>query len=464
MGVPPVHLSERQQAGRPYHEKLAHFDKPTAQRSGASDGSIRAADSCAPVGPARESTPSAENIRGSAALRPRLDGRGTDPRGTGARLRIGYVSGDFREHTVPRFIGAALKHHDRSAVELFCYSDVRRDDADAVTAALKAMVENWRDTAGVPDQRLAERVREDGIDILVDLRGHGAGNRLLLFAGRAAPVQVNMVGYFDTTGLAAMDWRVTDGRQDPPGASERFHTERLARLPGGCWCYAPDEEIGGPPSPPVQGPPAPRNGFLTFGSLNKIVKVSRPCAQLWALVLGAVPNSWLLLPVPAGAVAGVRERLVAVGVPADRLIIAGKTGSRLDYLRRFNEIDICLDPFPFNGITTTCDSLWMGVPVASLAGATSLSGVTYSTTSFALSGATASTKSAANNFNETTYGYGPDGTLTRTADPNGTITDAFVDGMGRPTATYVGTDDSTSDGNPWTPGVNNSSTNNMLLV
>jgi predicted O-linked N-acetylglucosamine transferase (SPINDLY family) len=256
---------------------------------------------------------------------------------------------------------------------LFCYSDVRPDDADAVTATLKAMVENWRDTAGIPDQRLAEQIREDGIDILVDLRGHGAGNRLLLFARRAAPVQVNMVGYFDTTGLRTMDWRVTDERQDPSGVSERFHTERLARLPGGCWCYAPDEEIGGGASPPVQCPPALRNGFVTFGSLNKIVKVSRPCAALWAKVLDAVPNSRLLLQVPKGAVAGMRERLAAAGIPAGRLVIADKARGRAGYLRRFNEIDVCLDPFPFNGITTTCDSLWMGVPVVSLAGDTTVS-------------------------------------------------------------------------------------------
>ncbi len=284
---------------------------------------------------------------------------------------VGYVSPDFRDHTVPRFLTGALKHHDRSSFELFCYSDVGPGAADAVTATLQSLVPNWRNTFGRSDDALEAAIRADRIDILVDLRGHGALTRLPVFARRPAPVQANMIGYFDTTGLTAMDWRITDERQNPRGQSEQFHTERLARLPGGCWCFIPDEEFGGL-SPPVQAPPALLDKRVTFGSLNKIVKISA-LAALWARVIQAVPGSRLLLPATGAAAAFIGDRLVKAGIPADRLVMVGKARGRDGYLRRFDEIDISLDTHPFNGITTSCESLWMGVPVVSLAGTTTVS-------------------------------------------------------------------------------------------
>lgn len=289
------------------------------------------------------------------------------PRALHDRIRIGYVSPDFRDHTVPRFIGAALKYHDREQFEVFCYSDV--SEYDATTHRLRSLVEHWRDIVGLPDEKVGRIIRDDEIDLLVDLRGHAASNRLTLFAQKPAAVQINMVGYFDTTGLSAMDYRLTDGFQDPPGQTERFHTEQLLRMNPTCWCYSADEH-----APPVAAPPLDRNRCITFGSLNKIIKVSGQCAGLWAAVLAKVPESRLLLPVSSvSAGAAIGERLAASGIPPDRLELLTKTASRQDYLKRFGQIDIALDTFPFNGITTTCDGLWMGVPFVSLAGATSVS-------------------------------------------------------------------------------------------
>ena len=309
------------------------------------------------------------------------------------RLRIGYVSPDLREHTVTKFITAALKHHDPANFEVFCYSDVEKPDA--ITQKLTGMVEHWRETRQVKSPDLEKLIRQDRIDILVDLRGHAADNRLTMFAHKPAPVQANMVGYFNTTGLATMDYRITDEHQDPLGMTEKYHTEQLVRLPHSCWCYTADVD-----APEVAEPPALKNGYVTFGSLNKIVKASEPCAKLWARVLEAVPGSRLLLSVaqpasnppadaptlPSPGVPGEGEtrgtvpqqspvagRLSHLGLPVNRVELLGKTATRRQYLDRFDQIDITLDTFPFNGITTTCDGLWQGVPCVSLAGGTSVS-------------------------------------------------------------------------------------------
>lgn len=285
----------------------------------------------------------------------------------GDRIRVGYLSPDFRDHTVPRFIGAALKHHDRGRFQVFCYSDVTHEDE--TTERLRGQVEHWRDTVGLDDQRMRQILQDDQIDILVDLRGHAAGNRMTLFSARAAPVQVNMVGYFDTTGLLAMDYRLTDQHQDPPGQTEQYHTEQLLRLGRSCWCYMADED-----GPPVEPSPVQGNGYITFGSLNKLLKISEPCARLWAAVLEAVPDSKLLLPVgSAPAAETIQVRLQKAGIAGERIKLVERTFGRREYLQRFSQIDIALDTFPFNGITTSCDALWMGVPVVSLSGQTSVS-------------------------------------------------------------------------------------------
>jgi len=297
-----------------------------------------------------------------ATLRPHENDRSPD-----RKLRVGYLSPDFREHTVPHFVTAALENHDPRQFELFCYSDVEK--SDAITSRLRTMVEHWTDVRGKDDQTVEALIREDRIDILIDLRGHGGGNRLPLFCRKPAPIQVNMVGYFDTTGLSTMDYRVTDAYQDPPGQTEHLHSENLVRIAPSCWCYTPAD------NPPVlQPPPALKNGYITFGSLNKIIKTSRACVQAWVKVLAAVPGSRLMVSVASDESARiVRQRLIDMGLPGERLILVGKTQTDWQYLERFNEIDIALDTFPFNGITTTCDGLWMGVPLVSLAGRTSVS-------------------------------------------------------------------------------------------
>lgn len=298
---------------------------------------------------------------GRGSIPPHLNDR--DPE---RRIRVGYVSPDLREHTVTKFISAAIEHHDRERLEVTCYSDT--DRPDHVTERIKRWAEHWHDTREMDPAALERLIRAHRIDILVDLRGHAAGNRLPLFARKPAPVQVNMVGYFNTTGLATMDYRLTDRHMDPPGGTEHLYTEGLIRIEPSCWCYAPE-----PHAPGVSDPPVLKNGYITFGSLNKVVKVSEPCARLWARVLEAVPGSRLLLSVAGDAAAAVRERLAGFGLSPDRLVLTDKTRTSQQYLERFNEIDLALDTRPFGGITTTCDGLWTGVPCVSLPGGTSVS-------------------------------------------------------------------------------------------
>ena len=277
------------------------------------------------------------------------------------RLRVGYVSPDFRDHAVGRLLRPVLARHGREAFEVFCYSDVERPDA--MTARLRPLADVWRDTASIYDEELAEQVRADRIDILVDCCGHFAGNRLLAFALKPAPVQVSHFGYCGTTGLSAIDYRITDASSDPPGTTEACHTEALVRLDGGCcWCYEPAE-----PTPDVGPLPALAVGHVTFGSLNRPAKLNDAVIETWARVLRAVPGSRLLLLSGTASDAGLSARFARHGVDAARVDDAPRQ-PRLDYLALHNRIDVGLDPFPFNGDNTLCDALWMGVPSVALAG------------------------------------------------------------------------------------------------
>ena len=283
-----------------------------------------------------------------------------------ARLRVGYVSPDFRAHPVAQFIEPVLRAHDSARMEVFCYSNVSRPDE--VTQRLRVLAPHWREIAGLSDQQVAERVRFDRIDILVDLAGHSAGGRPGLFARKPAPLQVTWLGYPDTTGLAAIDYRITDALADPPGQSERFHVEKLLRLDGGFNCYLPPQE-----APDVRPARASRDA-LVFGSFNHLWKITPAVMACWARILAALPASRLALKAYGLASPGAKRELLgrfaALGIAAERLILLDPETSFRAHLDRYNEIDIALDVFPYNGTTTTCEALWMGVPVVSLAGAT----------------------------------------------------------------------------------------------
>lgn len=281
------------------------------------------------------------------------------------KLRIGYVSGDFRSHSVAYFLLPLLEAHDRDRFEVICYSsNARRDD---VTERFERLADDWVKIRGTPDDRVAERIRRDEIDILVDLSGHTNDNRLMVFARKPAPVQVSWLGYPNTTGLRAMDYRITDELADPAGDGDCLYTEKLIRLPGGFICYQRDVHSPAAPAPAdASGRP------LTFGSFNTLGKVTAGVVDTWAELLNAIPGSRLVLKAQALAGestrASVVEQFAERNVAPERLDLLGLVPSKTEHFRSYSKIDIALDTFPYNGTTTTCEALWMGVPVVSLSG------------------------------------------------------------------------------------------------
>ncbi len=278
------------------------------------------------------------------------------------RLRIGYVSAHFRHHAVAFFSEPLLAAHDREQFEIICYADVRR--TDETTARFQARADGWRDTSQLSHDQMAALVRQDRIDILVDLAGHIGENRLPMFARKPAPVQVTYLGYQNTTGMSAMDYRLTDAHADPPGVTDRWYTERLVRLPGYFFCFAPPES-----SPPVGPLPAEQSGEITFASLNHIHKLRPENFRAWARVLTRVPDSRLrvLAYAPGTLERNVRALMAEEGIAPARIEVVNKR-PRYEYLQMHHEIDVALDTFPFNGHTTVCDALWMGVPSIMLEG------------------------------------------------------------------------------------------------
>jgi protein O-GlcNAc transferase len=301
---------------------------------------------------------SARHVTPLAAAR-RPHGNDREP---GRRLRVGYVSPDFREHPVARFVLPLFREHDRDQVEVFAYSDATTPDV--VTHLVRNRVDRWRDVAVLSDQQLAEAVRADGIDVLVDLAAHSARNRLLTFARKPAPVQITYLAYCSTTGVDAIDYRITDRLLDPPG-EPRHYTEASLELPRCYWCYS---------TPPLGRPTAERrSGPPTFGCLNNYAKVTDLTLALWARLLRRVPEAQLLLYARTEAHRDrVHRALREAGVDEARAIFVGHQSLAL-YLETYRDIDVALDPHPYGGGTTTCDALWMGVPVVSLAGRTAVS-------------------------------------------------------------------------------------------
>jgi protein O-GlcNAc transferase len=344
------------------------------------------------------------------------------------QLKIGYVSADFRNHPVGNFLFPALYFHNRKQFKVYCYSNVEKEDW--VTRIIKQQVDSWQSVLGMSDEATADQIRADGIDILVDLSGHTGGNRLLVFARKPAPIQVSWIGYFNTTGMDTMDYFISDNVHIPPGHEGGF-TEEIVRLPDAYIAYAPrlnireDKKEQEPDTSnhkifagydiqsvqegialfyqdflnklwglvglsrtsiaeAIKTVPVLRTGSITFGSFNYLAKLNDDVIILWAEILQKVPGSRLILK---GAVFGsekfcdeFRARCAVLGIDKDRLELR-KWSTIKDLYSEYNDIDIALDPFPFNGGATTCDALWMGVPVVTLAGehAVSRQSATYLT-------------------------------------------------------------------------------------
>src|SRR6266702_6428143 len=288
------------------------------------------------------------------------------------RLRIGYVSSDFYAHPVSLFLTPVLERHDRSAYEIHCYSVGYK--VDGITRQVRSRADVWRDAASMSDASLAETINRDGIDILVDLSGHSGVSRLAVFAQQPAPVQVAWLGYLSTTGMTRIHYRLCDRHTDPPGMTDRFHTEALVRLPDSQWCYRPVVSIDCSETPPFR-----RNGFVTFGSFSNALKLSPTVRRLWAEILTRLPDSrFVFAGVPQGPIRdGLIRDFEKAGIAAGRIATLPRVGSA-DYFRSFNNVDVALDTTPYIGGTTTCDTLWMGVPIITVPGTRSISRSTAS--------------------------------------------------------------------------------------
>jgi predicted O-linked N-acetylglucosamine transferase (SPINDLY family) len=285
--------------------------------------------------------------------------------GARSKLRVGYLSGDFRRHSVAYFLESMWAAHDPDRVEVVAYHNTRH--FDEMSERLKGYVSKWVPCKELSDEALVKRIRADGVDVLIDLSGLTSDGRAGVFAQRAAPVQVSYLGYPTTTGIPAMDFRISDAVIDPVG-EEAHATEVVLRCARGMFCYRPDSDGD------VGEPPHVRHGFVTFGSFNNLPKYSDQTLELWAAVLKAVPGSKLFLKTRALADEDLqrllRERFAALGVGAERLLLNPWRPDLRSHLELYREVDIGLDTYPYNGATTTCEALWSGVPVVTLKGAT----------------------------------------------------------------------------------------------
>ena len=281
------------------------------------------------------------------------------------RLRVGFVSGDFVRHSVSYFIGPVLEHIDKRRFEVTCYHNLAF--GDEVTARMKTYADHWVECEGLSDAHLRQRIIDDGIHLLIDLAGLTSNSRSTMFARRCAPVQLNYLGYPTLTGVPAIDFRITDGGIDP-GDMPAHPSEQPLCLSRSMFCYRPDE------NPTIDAPPVLKAGHITFGSFNNIAKVTDHTLELWARIMVGVPGSRLLLKSQSMAQESNRrniEQFMAErGVAADRLTLQPWAARKASHLLMYNDVDIALDPFPYNGATTTCEALWMGVPVVTLRGRT----------------------------------------------------------------------------------------------
>jgi len=282
------------------------------------------------------------------------------PRG-GRRPRIGYLSYDLRRHAMRFFIEPILRHHDRNQFELFCYYTHPQEDASS--QRLKALSERWIHCAELDDEALAQRIRRDGIDILIDLSGHTTGHRLGTLLRKPAPVQMQMLGYLNTSGLTRVDYRIADPVTVPDGRHEALNSETILRLPRCQWCYQPPAE-----APPVVAPPSQQPGAILFGAPHNLAKISPPMVVAWARILARLPASRLRVVVwGERARRNLTRAFAAQGIASSQLQFAEPLPFE-QYLEFYQLVDLVLDSYPYSGGTTACESLWMGVPYVTYAG------------------------------------------------------------------------------------------------
>ncbi len=303
---------------------------------------------------------------------PALEGDFVNDKDTGRKLVLGFLSSDLREHSVAYFLLPLLERLDRSAFSIVLFSSNPRDDA--YTDKFRSLATEYIDVGGLLDYDLAKLMREKHIDVLLELGGHTAGSRLNVCAYRAAPVQIDWLGYPDTTGLSSVDYRLVDAITDPEGEADNFASEKLIRMPEGFLCYQPPET-----APEVAALPVDKNGYITFGSFSNMAKINGDMIALWSRLLLDNPDSRLLLKNKAlGEERGKTEmhlRFQQFGVEPERIILHGSTESTRGHLSLYAQVDIALDTFPYNGTTTIFEALYMGVPVVGLCGLTHASRV-----------------------------------------------------------------------------------------
>ena len=279
------------------------------------------------------------------------------------RLRIGYVSGDFRAHSVAYFFKPLLQNHNSHVVETFCYYN--NNFIDKITNNIMTTCDHWRSIFGITDSEIFKIIRKDKIDILVDLSGHTGKNNLLVFAQKPAPIQVTWLGYPNTTGLSSIDYRFTDIIADPIGEADDLHSEKLLRLPNGFLCFQGNEKVLS-----KSDPPQTHYDYITFGSFNNLSKITPEVIDVWSKILNLIPKSHLILKCRKlkHNKDYYYELFKNKGIDKDRIQLYEHLPSTSDHLELYNSVDIGLDPFPYNGATTTCEALWMGVPVITLLG------------------------------------------------------------------------------------------------
>jgi predicted O-linked N-acetylglucosamine transferase (SPINDLY family) len=297
--------------------------------------------------------------QGLAPLRPHTNVRDPD-----RKLRVGYVSSDFRTHPVARFMLPIYESHDHTKFEIYSYAQMFK--FDAISDRFRARSKGWRITYGKTDAQIADMVRDDGIDILIDLAGHTGGNRISAFTYQGAPVQVTYLGYPNTSGLKSIQYRITDAVIDPPG-QEQYYTEQLVRLPGVWCCYQPPAD-----APDLSPPPRAKNGFITFVCMQNLLKLNDGVMELWSRVMKAIPNSRLRIyrnTLDGMARKNIAAKLQRYGIAADRFELDNVSEDGSGHLENYAEVDISLDTQPWSGHATTCETLWMGVPMLTMRGA-----------------------------------------------------------------------------------------------